>query len=91
MEKLCEEKEKEGEFMPNGSVVAIAPQWNKRYTTMSEAPAILTVEEAAILFKLPQDQIRILCKNKTFVAFKLGREWRIHKEESLKKFTGRGD
>ena len=72
----------------SGSVLAYAPQWNKQYTTVAEAPAILTVEEAAVLFKLPQDQIRNLCKNKTFIAFKLGREWRIDKEQSLKKFSG---
>ena len=71
-----------------GDVLAYAPKWNKQYTAVAEAPAILTVEEAAILFKLPQDQIRKLCSNKTFIAFKLGREWRIDKEQSLKKFSG---
>ena len=54
-----------------GDVLAYAPKWNKQYTAVAEAPAILTVEEAAILFKLPQDQIRNLCKNKTFIAYKL--------------------
>ncbi|MBQ4572107.1 MAG: helix-turn-helix domain-containing protein [Clostridia bacterium] len=71
-----------------GNILAYAPQWNKQYTTMSEAPALLTIEEAAILFKIPQDNVRILCRNNTFVAFKIGREWRIHKEETLKKLTG---
>lgn len=73
--------------MPSG-VLAFAPRWDKQYKSIDEAPALLLVEEASIFFRLPIDTVRRMCKEKSFVAYKVGREWRIDKEKTLAKLGG---
>lgn len=73
--------------MSNG-VLAFAPQWNKGYASVTDAPAYLTVEEAAQLWKIPEDLVRRLCSDGTFCAAKFGREWRIDKDKTNQKLFG---
>lgn len=42
---------------------------------------ILTVEEAADYLKVSKTTIRRWCVREKLPAFKIGREWRIHKKE----------
>lgn len=67
------------------NILAPPPKWTKQFNSIDEAPAFLNVSEASILFRLSEDIVRTLCKNKTFVAAKLGSEWRIDKEATNKK------
>lgn len=70
------------------AVAALPPKWTKSFNSINDAPAFMSIEEASILFRIPQDMVRKMCQDKTFVAAKLGREWRIDKEKTNQKLFG---
>ncbi len=70
------------------SVVALPPKWNKQFNSVTDAPAYLNVEEASILWRIPEDLVRKLCSEGRMCAAKFGREWRIDKEKTNQKLFG---
>lgn len=73
--------------MPGG-IVALKPKWNQQYKTVEEAPAYLNVEEASILWRIPEDLVRKLCSEGKMCAAKFGREWRIDRDKTNQKLFG---
>ena len=49
---------------------------------------VLTVQEVATYLKVSRSTVWRWCKNGKLPAFRIGREWRIHRE-ALDKLTGR--
>ncbi len=85
--KSSVKKRKDGVSMPGG-IVALKPKWNQQYKTVEEAPAYLNVEEASILWRIPEDLVRKLCSEGKMCAAKFGREWRIDRDKTNQKLFG---
>ena len=58
----------------------------KNYLTWSDAPAILTLQEAAILLGLSDESVRRYCVLKEIPAIQIGKQWRIDKQKLMEKF-----
>lgn len=71
--------------MSNRNVTALPPKWTKQFNSFAEAPLFLSVEEASILWRIPQKTVRQLCSEGTMCAAKFGKSWRIDKEQTNKK------
>ena len=58
----------------------------KTYLTWAEVPALMTIEEAALLLGLSIESVRRYCIIGDIPATQIGKQWRIDKEKLMKKF-----
>ena len=56
------------------------------YLSWGEVPALLNLEEAALLLGLSVDSVRRYCVNGDLPAIQIGKQWRVDKEKLMKKF-----
>lgn len=57
------------------------------FSTWDEVPVVINVPYVAMILKTSQDVVRKHLAAGELRGFKVGREWRINKEE-LQRFTG---
>lgn len=60
--------------------------YTRQYMSWSDAPAILSVEDASILLGLKQDHLRELLRNGSIPGIKIGKIWKIDKAQLQKMF-----
>lgn len=60
--------------------------YTRQYASWSEAPAVLTVEDASILLGIKQELLRAWLRNGSIPGTKFGKSWRIDKEKLQKMF-----
>lgn len=58
----------------------------KQYLTWNDVPALLSIEEAAVLLGLSIESVRRYCLTGDIPATQIGKQWRIDKEKLMKKF-----
>lgn len=57
---------------------------------MNDRPEYLTTDEAAAIVRSSRDYVARLCASGQIVARKLGRDWRIHRDELDRFMRGTG-
>ncbi len=60
--------------------------YTRQYTSWSDAPAVLSVEDVSILIGIPQYQVRKMLRDESIPGTKFGKEWRIDKAKLQKMF-----
>ena len=58
----------------------------KNYLSWNEVPALMTIEEAAVLMGLSVESIRRYCLLGDIPAVQIGKLWRIDKQKLMEKF-----
>ena len=58
----------------------------KSYFTWSDVPALIDLEQAAVLLGLSIESVRRYCVTGELPAVQIGKQWRIDKERLMKKF-----
>ena len=58
----------------------------KSYFTWSDVPALIDLEQAAVLLGLSIESVRRYCVTGDLPAVQIGKQWRIDKERLMKKF-----
>ena len=57
-----------------------------QYLTWNDVPALLDLEQAAILLGLSIDSVRRYCVTGDLPAVHIGKQWRIDKQKLMKQF-----
>ena len=60
--------------------------FNRQYSSWSEVPAIMTIEDAALLLGLHIESVRRYCVLQDIPAVQIGTQWRIDKQKLMEKF-----
>ena len=58
----------------------------KNYSSWGEVPALMTIEDAAVLLGLSEESVRRYCVTKDLPAVQIGIQWRIDKQKLMEKF-----
>lgn len=58
----------------------------KPYLTWDDVPALIDLEQASVLLGLSIDSVRRYCVNGDIPAIQIGKQWRIDKQNLMKKF-----
>jgi excisionase family DNA binding protein len=58
----------------------------KGYLSWDEVPALIDIEQAALLLGLSIESVRRYCLTKDIPAVQIGKQWRIDKQKLMKKF-----
>ena len=58
----------------------------KVYFSWEEVPALMTIEDAAVLLGLSEESVRRYCVTKDLPAVQIGIQWRIDKQKLMEKF-----
>ena len=58
----------------------------KTYLSWDEVPALITIEDAALLLGLSIESVRRYCLIGDIPAVQIGKQWRIDKQKLMKKF-----
>lgn len=58
----------------------------KPYLTWNDVPALIDLEQAAILLGLSDESVRRYCVLGEIPAVQIGKQWRIDKYRLMKKF-----
>ena len=58
----------------------------RTYFTWNDVPALIDLEQAAVLLGLSTDSVRRYCLNKELPGVQIGKQWRIDKEKLMKQF-----
>lgn len=58
----------------------------KEYLSWDEVPALIDIEQAALLLGLSIESVRRYCLTKDIPAVQIGKQWRIDKQKLMKKF-----
>jgi excisionase family DNA binding protein len=58
----------------------------KSYLSWDEVPALIDIEQAALLLGLSIESVRRYCLTKDIPAVQIGKQWRIDKQKLMKKF-----
>lgn len=56
------------------------------YLTWNDVPALIDLEQAAVLLGLSVDSVRRYCVTKDLPGVQIGKQWRIDKEKLMKQF-----
>lgn len=56
------------------------------YYSWNDVPALIDLEQAAVLLGLSVDSVRRYCVTKDLPAVQIGKQWRIDKEKLMKQF-----
>ena len=59
---------------------------NKTYYTWNDVPALIDLEQAAVLLGLSVESVRRYCVTKDLPAIQIGKQWRIDKQKLMKQF-----
>jgi excisionase family DNA binding protein len=60
--------------------------FKKKYLSWNEVPALMDLEQAAMLLGLSIESVRRYCVIGDIPAVQIGKQWRIDKEKLMKKF-----
>ena len=60
--------------------------YKKTYLSWEEVPALMTIDEAAILLGLSIESVRRYCLIGDVPAVQIGKQWRIDKQKLMEKF-----
>jgi excisionase family DNA binding protein len=58
----------------------------KAYLSWDEVPALIDIEQAALLLGLSIESVRRYCLTKDIPAVQIGKQWRIDKQKLMEKF-----
>lgn len=58
----------------------------KTYLTWNDVPALIDLEQASALLGLSIDSVRRYCVTGDIPAIQIGKQWRIDKQNLMKKF-----
>ena len=58
----------------------------KNYLFWNEVPALMTLEEAALLLGLSIESVRRYCVIGDIPAIQIGKQWRVDKQKLMEKF-----
>ncbi len=58
----------------------------KAYSSWEEVPALIALEDAAVLLGLSIESVRRYCVTKDLPAVQIGKQWRIDKQKLMEKF-----
>jgi excisionase family DNA binding protein len=58
----------------------------KSYLSWDEVPALIDIEQAALLLGLGIESVRRYCLTKDIPAVQIGKQWRIDKQKLMEKF-----
>lgn len=58
----------------------------KHYLSWNEVPALMNLEETALLMGLSIESVRRYCVLGDIPAVQIGKQWRVDKERLMKKF-----
>jgi excisionase family DNA binding protein len=58
----------------------------KSYLSWDEVPALIDIEQAALLLGLSIESVRRYCLTKDIPAVQIGKQWRIDKQKLMEKF-----
>jgi excisionase family DNA binding protein len=56
------------------------------YLSWDEVPALIDIEQAALLLGLSIESVRRYCLTKDIPAVQIGKQWRIDKQKLMEKF-----
>lgn len=56
------------------------------YLTWSDVPALIDLEQASVLLGLSIESVRRYCVTGDIPAVQIGKQWRIDKQNLMKKF-----
>lgn len=59
---------------------------SKTYLTWNDVPALIDLEQASSLLGLSIDSVRRYCVTGDIPAIQIGKQWRIDKQNLMKKF-----
>jgi excisionase family DNA binding protein len=57
-----------------------------RYLTWNDVPALIDLEQASVLLGLSIESVRRYCVTGDIPAVQIGKQWRIDKQNLMKKF-----
>ena len=60
--------------------------FKKKYLSWGEVPALIDLEQAAMLLGLSIESVRRYCVIGDIPAIQIGKQWRIDKQKLMKKF-----
>lgn len=60
--------------------------YNTKYLTWNDVPALIGLEQASALLGLSIDSVRRYCVTGDIPAVQIGKQWRIDKQNLMKKF-----
>ncbi len=58
----------------------------KTYLTWNDVPALIDLEQASVLLGLSIESVRRYCVTGDIPAIQIGKQWRIDKQNLMKKF-----
>ena len=58
----------------------------RSYYSWNDVPALIDLEQAAVLLGLSVESVRRYCVTKDLPAVQIGKQWRIDKQKLMKQF-----